>query len=400
MNNKVIIIGAGPAGLSAAITCAENNIPVKIIDEYMLAGGRLLGQLYEEPTGGWWNGIDESEKLYEKALALNVEFNFNTSVNHIEKIDDAWHVHTQAEVIQTHHLLIATGASETSFAIPGWTLPGVMSIGAAQVMTNVHQVKPGEKGVIVGVNVLSSAIAMELNIAGVGVETIALPLKSSVTKKTADPLNVLESLLHVAHMAPSLFVKLGSKLVVFKFMKKLATIFYPRNGVKMWGIPVNLRKAITKIHGTDHVTGVTISRITRHGDVISGTEKQIEADFVCLAGGLYPLAELVALTGCPFYHIESLGGHVPLHSRAMETVLPGLYVAGNVTGVEGAKIAISQGITAGLTITSKYNETNLNTLIEESITDTNKARSEAFIKFHPNIDQGRSEMDKLWQNRN
>src|SRR5699024_3600722 len=86
---------------------------------------------------------------------------------------------------------------------------------------------------------------------------------------------------------------------------------------------------------------------TPDGDIVPGTEELIEVDFVCIAGGLYPLAELAALAGCPFYHIPELGGHVPLHNEKMETTQDGLYVAGNITGIEGAKVAISQGVVAG-----------------------------------------------------
>ena len=86
--SKVIIIGAGPAGLSAAITIAENGLDVLVLDEYMIAGGRLLGQLYEEPNGNWWNGIKESQKLYEKAVELGVKIYLNTPVSNIEKMDE------------------------------------------------------------------------------------------------------------------------------------------------------------------------------------------------------------------------------------------------------------------------------------------------------------------------
>ena len=54
--------------------------------------------------------------------------------------------------------------------------------------------------------------------------------------------------------------------------------------------------------------------------------------------GLYPLAELAAVAGCPFHYISELGGHVPLHSETMETPLPGLFVAGNITGIEKEKL--------------------------------------------------------------
>ena len=78
--------------------------------------------------------------------------------------------------IRNRKLLIATGAAETAAPIPGWTLPGVMSIGAAQVMTNVHRVRVGNKGIVVGVNVLSAAIARELQLAGVELHSMALPV--------------------------------------------------------------------------------------------------------------------------------------------------------------------------------------------------------------------------------
>src|ERR1700741_4870076 len=108
--SKVIIIGAGPAGLSAAITIAENGLDVLVLDEYMIAGGRLLGQLYEEPNGKWWNGIKESQKLYERAVELGVKIYLNTPVSNIEKIDEKWVIYTNTETYTTSHLLLATGA--------------------------------------------------------------------------------------------------------------------------------------------------------------------------------------------------------------------------------------------------------------------------------------------------
>lgn len=394
--NKVIVIGAGPAGLSAAITLAEHGAQVLVIDEYMDAGGRLLGQLYEEPSGGWWNGIKESTKLAEKALSLNVEISLNTSVNNIEKIDDEWVVYTDVETYITSHLLLATGAAEEPFPIPGWTLPGVMSVGAAQVMTNVQRVKPGNRGVIIGVNVLSSAIAMELQLANIEVATIALPKLNKITEDSGNPAAVLESLLHIAHMAPSTFVKFGSKLMKNDFMKTMGITFFPKNGVKMWGIPIQLRKAVIEIYGDERVEGVTIATVSPSGEVISGTEEKISADFVCIAGGLYPLAELAAVAGCPFYLIEELGGYVPLHNEKMETTLNGLYVAGNITGIEGAKVAMSQGVTAGLTIVHNLGMSDQEKNIQAAIKVIEKTREDAFIQFHPDVKKGKDILQQHW----
>src|SRR5699024_9103016 len=76
-NNKrmqttdVVIIGAGPAGLSAAIECRENDLNVTVIDEFPKPGGRLLGQLHQEPDGEWWNGVKETKILVDKAEEYN-----------------------------------------------------------------------------------------------------------------------------------------------------------------------------------------------------------------------------------------------------------------------------------------------------------------------------------------
>ncbi|MCM3399963.1 NAD(P)/FAD-dependent oxidoreductase [Oceanobacillus profundus] len=395
--NNVIIIGSGPAGLTAAITCAQKGLEVSVIDEYMKPGGRLLGQLYEQPDGSWWNGINESKKLFQQAVNLGVQFYLETPVFNIEKKDSLWVVYTDKETFQTTNLLLATGAAEAPVPIPGWTLPGVMSIGAAQIMTNVHRVKPGNRGLIIGINVLSSAIAMELKLAGVDIACLALPKNNQITHESAHPKKVLDSLLHVAHMAPSTFVKLGSKLMKNNFMKELGVTFYPRNGVKMWDIPIQLKKAVIEIYGEQEVEGVTIASISSKGEVIEGSEENIAVDFVCIAGGLYPLAELAALTGCPFHYIEELGGYVPLHNEQMMTPVEGLFVAGNITGIEGAKVAAAQGKIAGLSIAKRSGKHQLDEDLKDAVQQEADTRKNAYIQFHPEVDSGRRRIQEEWE---
>ncbi|WP_066051266.1 NAD(P)/FAD-dependent oxidoreductase [Robertmurraya korlensis] len=394
---KAIIIGSGPAGLTAAITCAENGLDVLVIDEYMSAGGRLLGQLYEQPDGSWWNGLRESKNLYTTAISLGVKFHFNTSVNNIEKRNNRWVVYTEKGTFYTENLLLATGAAESPVPVPGWTLPGVMSVGAAQVMTNVHRVKPGKRGVIIGVNVLSSVIAMELHLAGVEIACLTLPKMNSIANKEGNPSQVLDSLLHVSHMATSPLIRYGSKLLKNDFIKNLGIHFYPKKGFKMWNTPIQLRKAVIEIYGKDEVEGVVVAAIKANGEVVPGSEERIQADFVCIAGGLYPLVELAALAGCPFFLVEELGGHVPLHSEKMETPLEGLFVAGNITGIEGAKVAAAQGRTAGLAMAIHSGIKGLDTEIRHSMDMVKQTRESADIQFHPEIEVGRKRILREWE---
>jgi sarcosine oxidase subunit alpha len=390
-----VIIGAGPAGLSAAISCRKWGLEVVVIDEFMKPGGRLRGQLHQEPNGQWWNGLEETNSLLTKIEELHIKVECGVSVHHIEKLETGFIVHTNKTQIVAKNLLIATGAAETAAPIPGWTLPGVMTIGAAQVMTNVHRVRVGNKGVVVGVNLLSIAIARELQLAGITLSSIALPAKNASTNAAGSPRLVLDALLRIAHLAPSAFIRYGSKLAIFSWLRKLIVQYYPKNGVRMWGIPIQIRKAIVQINGTEQVESVTMCDITADGERIRGSEYVLEADFVCIAGGLYPLAELAAIAGCPFRYLEELGGYVPIHNERMETTLADLFVAGNITGIENAKVASAQGTLAGLSIVKHIRKDDVE--VEKSVLaameDVKEIRRKSTIKFHPNIDIGREKIE-------
>src|SRR5690625_4102193 len=110
--NDVIIIGAGPAGLAAAIACRKWDLSTLVIDEYPVPGGRLLGQLYEQPDGSWWNGIEETNKLHTEAKELDTQIKCGVSVYHVEKREDEYEVHTDEGVFYAKNVLIATGAAE------------------------------------------------------------------------------------------------------------------------------------------------------------------------------------------------------------------------------------------------------------------------------------------------
>lgn len=390
----VVIIGAGPAGLNAALTCAADGVTVTVLDEYIHLGGRLLGQLYEEPDGSWWNGMKEAENLFKKINELNIEIKLGYSVHSIEQKQGEWLVETNHGGYRATCVLLATGAAEAPNPVKGWTLPGVMSVGAAQVMTNVQRVKPGKRGIIIGVSILGSAIAMELDIAGVDISAMVLPEKNQINTSSSSPLEVIDSLQHIAHMAPSKLIKQASPLLKMKAFRHFAIKAYPKRGVKMWGIPIQLRKAALEIYGENQVEGVKVATVDIHGNIV-GKIEDIKVDFVCIAGGLYPLAELAGVAGCPFYWIEELGGHVPLHSEKMETTLDGLFVAGNITGIESAKVALIQGEIAGLSIIHAIHG-GKDTEVKSKLEYLKHERAQAGIKFNPNVELGRAKMTELW----
>ncbi|HBV88557.1 FAD-dependent oxidoreductase [Desulfosporosinus sp.] len=396
--SDVIVIGAGPAGLAGAIACAEFGLKVTVLDEFFRPGGRLLGQLYEEPSGNWWNGIKEAERLQQKTKDLAIDVRCGVSVFNLEKDELLWNVHTNAGSMKASYVLVATGSAEYPIPVPGWTLPGVMSIGAAQVMTNVHRVQVGKKGIIIGANILAFAILTELQLAGIQVDRIVLPEKSPISQEAGEPEEVLKSLLSAAHLAPSLLLRFGSVFMKNGLLRKIALNFYPKGGMKISGTPLQLRKAAMEIVGKKQVEGVRVVDITPNGATVPGSDKIYEADFVCIAGGLYPLTEITAVAGCPFQFVPELGGHIPVHSEWMETPLQGLFVAGNITGIEGGKIAMAQGTVAGLAIVKRSGKEagSIDRLLQKSVDYVRDVRQHAPIQFNPGVDEGRQTMKELW----
>jgi sarcosine oxidase subunit alpha len=394
----IVIIGAGPAGLSAAAVCAEHQLKVLVIDEFMKPGGRLLGQLHREKNGTWWNGWEESASLTRRAEQSGADIRLQTSVYHLQSDHQGWNVYTSAGIIKTPYVLLATGAAEIPVSLPGWTLPGVMTVGAAQVMANVHRVKPGNRGIIIGLNILSFAIARELQLCGVEWEAMVLAPNAMLHPLYASPRHAADLFARTAHLAPAFWMRAGGKLLSFSWAKTLTVRFFPKSGVNVWGIPVRLRHAATEIIGKEQVEGVRIVEVDADGAPKPGTERDIPVDFVCVSGGLYPLAELAAVAGCPLRYIPELGGHIPLHNEHLETPLKGLYVAGSITGIEGAKVAMAQGRVAGLSIAFHHRkgDRRLQEELLHAVRDVHQTRESAPIQFHPRITEGRKAMKELW----
>lgn len=384
----LIAVGAGPAGLAAARAAGRAGLSVLVLDEFAKPGGRLLGQLHREPGGAWWNGIREAETLAREAREAGADILVGVSVTALERGEgESWTLWTSRGRYRAAFVLLATGAAEAASPLPGWTLPGVMSIGAAQVMTNVQRVKVGERGVVIGMNVLAMAIVGELRLAGIELAAIVLPPRNALNGASSDPGAVLDSLLRFGHLAPGPLFKYGAALLGSSALRKLVLAGYPKRGMRMMGTPLQLRRCAVEIVGRDAVEGVRVADVTAAGEPIPGSERLLKADFVCIAGGLYPLAELAAVAGCPFRYVPELGGHVPVHAEDMRTPLRGLYVAGNITGVESAKVAIAQGTVAGLSIAADASAPNApgEAALADAMRRVRRTRSEALIQFHPDI---------------
>jgi sarcosine oxidase subunit alpha len=400
IERDVAIVGAGPAGLTAAAYLAARGLRVIVVDEYYRAGGRLLGQRYENPKKPpphrLWNGEQIACDLEARARRAGAEFIVGTSV---WDVAPHWHLALSGgtcDTLTARALLIATGCAERAVPIPGWTLPGVMSIGAAQTFTNLHGIRPGARVLVAGIDVLALSVAREMAQAGVDVVGMALPPPGPPAGAAAVPAEVIGGLASAADLAPSLALRLSARLFGGR-LRHVGAVLGSLDVLRVWGIPLHLGKAVMRIEGRDQVESVVLASIGPHGK-FGREEAPVPVDAVCISGGLYPLIELVGLAGCPLVEIADLGGRVPLHAPDMRTPVAGLFVAGNVVGVEGATVAMAQGVVAGASIASYLGVGGTRTAAELASAQAQvaRARAEAPLTFFPHSAQGRARLAQRW----
>ncbi|HHW02120.1 MAG TPA: FAD-dependent oxidoreductase [Thermoanaerobacterales bacterium] len=310
-NTEIAIIGAGPAGLSCAVEAARAGAQVTVLDENLKPGGQLFKQIHKffgsrEHQAGI-RGFRIGQNLLEETEKLGVNVLLSASVYGIyEDGLIAYIKDGRDHTLKAKKIVIATGASENALAFPGCTLPGVMGAGAAQTMINVNRVLPGEKILMVGSGNVGLIVSYQLLQAG------------------ADVVALIEA-------AP----KIGGYGVHAAKIRRA-------------GVPIYTSTTIKEVLGEEKVEGVVTVSLDEKWRPLEGSEKEFRVDTVCLAVGLSPLTELAWMAGCEFTFIPALGGHVPIHDSNMETTVPGIYVAGDVTGVEEASSAMEEGRLAGV----------------------------------------------------
>ncbi len=313
IETELAIVGAGPAGLSAAIESAKAGVQVLLIDENQRPGGQLFKQIHKffgsKDHRAGVRGIDIGEQLLEEVEQSGAEVMLDAV---------AWGIfadHTLGVIqdrknsyVKARRVLLATGASENALAFPGWTLAGVMGAGAMQTLVNLHRVLPGRRVLMVGSGNVGLIVTYQLLQAG------------------AEVVAVLEGLPSIGGYGVH-----ASKL--------------RRNGV-----PILTSTTIKEARGKDRVERAVAIALDRDWHEIPGTETEYEVDAVCLALGLTPLSELAWLAECKFDYVPQLGGHIPVHDSNMETTVPGLYVAGDVSGIEEACTAMEEGRLVGIAV--------------------------------------------------
>ena len=307
----ILIVGAGPAGLGAAIEAAKAGTAVLLIDENLKAGGQLFKQIHKffgsEAHYAGIRGFQIGEMLLEEAARLGVETWLDTRALGLLDDGSVGVMHEgHFERIEAKKTILATGAKENALAFKGWTLPGVMTAGAAQTFSNVHGIRVGDRVLTVGSGNVGLIVSYQLMQAG------------------AEIVSLVEA-------APEIT---GYRVHAGK--------------IERAGVPIRLSHTIVEARGDGHVEEVVIAAVDDRFEPIPGTEEVLKADTVILAVGLNPRTELASMFRCETGYEAALGGILPLHDACMMTTNPDVYVCGDLAGVEEANTALDEGRLAGL----------------------------------------------------
>ncbi|MEO0107694.1 MAG: FAD-dependent oxidoreductase [candidate division WOR-3 bacterium] len=307
---ELAIVGGGPAGLSAALTAARLGLSPLLIDDNPTLGGQLIKQTHK---------FFGSRSLYCGIRGIDIARILGTEVRQTEtkallgaSCIGYFHDHIlgialsdRLIMLKARSLIFATGAGENTIAFPGCDLPGVMGAGAIQTMVNVHGVRPGRRVLMVGAGNIGLIVSYQLLQAGVDVACVVdvLPEISGY------------------HVHAAKLVRLG--------------------------VPILTRHTIVEVLGREEVEGAVIAQVDGRNRPINRTRQRLDVDTVCLAVGLSPLSELVRMTGCRMVYVRELGGLVAWHNEDMQTSIPGVLVAGDLSGIEEASTAMLEGRIAG-----------------------------------------------------
>jgi thioredoxin reductase len=301
------VVGAGPAGLCAALEAAKAGVAVVVLDENDRAGGQLFKQVHRffgsRHHGAGKRGYEIAGDLAEECLRTGVEIRLSSTVLGFFPggelmIDGPGGVY----LIKPQAAVIATGASEKCMAFPGWTLPGIMGAGAAQTLVNVHGVLPGKRVLMAGAGNVGLIVSYQLLQAG------------------AEVVGIIE----ISERASGYEVHFDR--------------------VRREGVPMYPRHRVLAAEGENGVEAVLVEDI--RGEAV----RRFEVDSLCMALGLTPLAELAAMRGCRMVFRAELGGFLPWHDEEMRTGLPGVYVAGDTAGIEEASVAMEEGRMSGISV--------------------------------------------------
>jgi NADP-dependent aldehyde dehydrogenase len=342
----VAVVGAGPAGLAAAVAAAEAGASVAVVDSAAQPGGQYWRHRPEtvipDPDGrghhDWDVYLDLRSRFDAARTRGAITYLPGRSVWMAQKHDDGFTLRTTPTLasptlasptpasptpvaVRGRRLVLCTGGYDRQLPVPGWDLPGVMAAGGIQAFIKANGSLPGRRFVIAGTG------------------PFLLPVAASIAEAGGTVVAVLEASAPSAWL-PHLRAAVGVPEKALEGAGYAATFARHR-------IPYRTRSVVTEVLGENRAHAVRTARVDSAGRVLPGSERVYDdVDVVGFGWGFTPQLELPVSLGVST-RIDADDSLVGVVDSRQESSVPGLFLAGEVTGVGGAALAVLEGLAAG-----------------------------------------------------
>mgnify|MGYP000371471691 FL=1 len=308
----VLIVGAGPAGLAAALTAARSGARVILADEQSEFGGSLLSTketLDGKPASAWVNAVTEELRSYDDVMLLPRstvngyhDHNFVTiherCTDHLSDIAPVNQARQRLHRVRAKWVVLATGAHERPLVYSNNDVPGCMVSGAVSTYINRYGVVPGNALVVTTTNDYGYQSALDWHDAGRKVV--------AVVDTRANPV--------------------GERI----------------EAARQRGIKIITGSAVIEVQGSKRVSGVSVATISADGNKVTGSVTKLGADTVATSGGWSPVIHLSSHTGSRPIWNDDIVGFVP--GKTVQKQL----TAGGINGCYHTREVLLEGLNAGL----------------------------------------------------
>jgi thioredoxin reductase len=326
---QLVVLGAGPAGIQAAITASRNGVDTLLIDQAPKAGGQIYRALPASYSAGADLRHDKDFATGEKLRQELADSPARTAFGHtVWRVSAGFEVETVSadgpKVWRPQAVIAATGAYERCVPFKGWTQPGVIGLAAATILLKSQQALPGHRVVVAGCGPLLPAVAASI-LKGGGNVAAVIDLASRSEWFAA---------------LPSLALRPELLLRGFKWTA----------AIRSAGVPVLNRHTIVEAIGNDDGLSLVVAKPTNaDGTVIAGASPvQFEADCLAIGHGLVPSTDVTRALRARHIYQPDRGGWITDCDDSYRTSVSRLYVCGDGAGIRGAVPAALQGQIAGL----------------------------------------------------
>jgi NADPH-dependent 2,4-dienoyl-CoA reductase/sulfur reductase-like enzyme len=326
---EAVVVGAGPAGMAAALELSRYDVNTAVIDEGEAPGGQVYRRIpaaFKETSA---KRMTHRQRAGRRLTQAFLQPNEKMTIFSQSSIWGSFEPHSlnvlhsdQILKLSYQKLIICEGANKRFIPFPGWTLPGVMSIGGMQKLLRHQRLIPGKRILLAGTGPLLIAAAAELIQSG------------------ANMAGVLEAakLLEISPLISEMFRQKGlleeSIVNVIPLLKNRKLL--------------QRRSCIVEAHGKDRVEAVTICQLDDDWRPVAASKKVVKTDAVGIGFGFKPGGRLSRLCGCKHYFDSKKGGFVPILDAYQAADQADIYVAGDAAGIGGATMAEIQGGIAGV----------------------------------------------------